>query len=299
MSQQNRQLQKYARRQISKLPAWAVILIIAAVCGLYLLHEHTNTPDIPEGQLTVRFIDVGQGDCELLSADGGTVLIDAGPTSAQYSLTSYLSRCVSQIDYLILTHPHEDHIGGAAQVIGNFDVRNVIMPDAVSDSASFSKLLDAMEDKNISGILAEPGSEYTLGELKITILAPLSDEYEDTNNYSIVLRADYGEDSFLFTGDAETPVEKELLTAYPSHMLDCDVLKVGHHGSTTSSSAAFLDAVTPEIAVIEVGKDNDYGHPKEKILSRLSEYTSQIYRTDTDSTVVLVSNGQGISRADQ
>lgn len=297
MRNHNRQLQKIAKRQLSKYPLWVTVLVVVIACGAYLLYDFMTRPEIPEGQLSVHFIDVGQGDCELLSTSEGTVLIDSGTTESQYELSSYLSQNVTEIDYLILTHPHEDHIGGAAQVIRDISVKNVIMPDAVSDSAAFERLLDAMEEKSITGIVAEAGDEYTLGDLKLTLLSPISEEYDDTNNYSIVLRADYGEDSFLFTGDAETLVENELLENYPVSALDCDVLKVGHHGSNTSSSEKFLDAVTPDIAVIGVGKDNDYGHPKENILERLNKYCSRILRTDTDGTVILTSEGQGITVA--
>lgn len=298
MDRYNRQMQKKAVRQMRKLPWWATLIILILLGALSVLYYYMTMPEIPEGQLSVHYIDVGQGDCELLVTAEGTVLIDSGTSDSKYDLCEYLRGAVTRIDYLILTHPHEDHIGGAAQVIEDFPVGNVIMPDAVSDSAAFERLLDAMEDKSISGIMAEAGAKYELGGLKLQILSPLSEEYEETNNYSIVLRADYGEDSFLFTGDAETLVENELLDTYPVTTLDCDVLKVGHHGSNTSSSHKFIEAVTPEIAVIEVGKDNDYGHPKDKILRRLESFGAQILRTDLEGDIVLISEGRGITVKD-
>lgn len=298
MNNYNRQLQKYAQRQLSKSPWWVTLIVLVLAVGAYFVYDYMNRPEIPDGQLSVHFIDVGQGDCELLVTAEGTVLIDSGTTESQYELSEYLQKTVTQIDYFVLTHPHEDHIGGAAQVIRDIPVKNIIMPDAVSDSAAFERLLDAMEEKSISGIMAEAGAEYELGGLRMKLLSPISEEYDDTNNYSIVLRADYGEDSFLFTGDAETLVENELLDTYHVSALDCDVLKVGHHGSNTSSSVKFLEAVTPDIAVIEVGRDNDYGHPKEKILNRLEDCGAQILRTDLEGTIILTSEGQGITVED-
>ena len=282
-------------REISPKRLLIALLIAAVAVGANFALSPSFAPKVEEGELRVCFIDVGQGDAALLIAPEGTVMIDAGPTDAQYRTAAFAAENTSRIDLMILTHPHEDHIGGAAQVMRTVKTQKVLMPDAVSGSGAFERTLEAIGEYVDEKELAEAGAVYEFGKLRLTVLAPISVGHGDMNDDSIVVRVEYGARSFLFTGDAQQSVEEELLDAYLPDVLDCDVLKVGHHGSASSSSEAFLDAVSPDIAVISVGEGNDYGHPKEQTLRALSDAgVSKIYRTDRDGTVILVCDGETI-----
>lgn len=284
-----------ARRRV-KTPAWLVLAVTVIVALAGLASELLRpAPTVPEGELAVHFIDVGQGDAALLVTSAGTVMIDSGPRSAKEAALSYVRQHTGQIDLMILTHPHEDHIGGAPYILGDIPTAKVVMPDAALASETFEELLDAIEDSGTEAAVASPGDVYELGGMRITILAPLGTDYESMNDFSIVCRVDYGERSFMFTGDAEALSEKELLDTYGSAELRCDVLKVGHHGSSTSSTKEFLEALRPDIAVISVGRDNSYGHPHSQTLKRLkSAGVNTIYRTDQSGTVVLITDGREI-----
>ena len=295
---------KRRRRSVPRvnvpLPLWLSLLILALAIAACFAIRAVNAPVVPEGELHVHFIDVGQGDAALLVTSGGSVLIDAGPTDARYSTARYIAERVGAIDLMILTHPHEDHVGGAAQILGEIAVGKVLMPDVTSTAGAFVRTLDAIEEHGVSAELASAGAVYEVGDMRLTVLGPLAVGHEDVNDDSLVVRVDFGRRSFLFTGDAESPSERELVGAYPITALDCDVLKVGHHGSPNSSCAEFLDAVRAKIAVISVGAGNDYGHPADDVLRRLAEYgAAEIYRTDTDGTVTLVCDGEDVRKAER
>ncbi len=251
-----------------------------------------------ENFLVVHYIDVGQGDAHLITTpDGGAILIDAGPGAAKDTLLSYLhSRQITEIDYMILTHPHEDHIGGADEIIRGLKVCNVIMPDVTHTSAAFLKILEAVEESEAKLITAEAGQNYAVGDASFTILAPVSDDYEALNNQSVVLRLDFGKSSFLFTGDAEIQSEKDMIRTFDGSEFKCDVYKAGHHGSTTSNSKDFLDLCDPVYAVISCGKGNDYGHPHTEILELFTKMKIMIYRTDIDGTVVFKTDGTTVEK---
>ena len=212
--------------------------------------------------LEVNYIDVGQGDCTLIICGGRTMLIDAGENGHEEKVISYLhSKGVGKLDYLVCSHQHTDHMGGLPEVLDEFGASTVIMPS----------------------------NSYDPGSAKFDILGPVTDDAESLNNMSAVLMLTFDGKKFLFTGDAEKEEEREILAE--GRGLDCDVLKVGHHGSKTSSSAEFLAAATPEICVIECGADNDYGHPHKQALERIKEYTSEIYRTDICGDIVITCSG--------
>lgn len=292
----SRNFDKRSEKVVLSNPLKIIALIIAvtfmSVFGKMMLYP------VNEGNLEVHFIDVGQGDAELLLTENASILIDTGTKASQDSLIRYLQSHVEKLDYLIISHPHEDHMGGTEKVLDSIDVRCVIMPDTVNDTSFFVRTLDLIESKGISTKIAEPGDIISLGDLRIEILAPLSDEYDRLNNYSIVCRVDFGENSFLFTGDAEKTSEKELLSEYGANHLDCDVLKVGHHGSLSSSTESFISAVSPKYCVIEVGKDNDYGHPDSKVVDRLKASGARVFRTDKSGTVIIKSDGINLSVSD-
>lgn len=252
------------------------------------------------GTLEVYFFDVGQGDSELIRLPGGeNILIDAGTSSTEDELVGELrSLGAETLDLVVATHPHADHIGGMAAVIDAFDVRQVVMP-RISESdtpttKTYENLLQSIADKGLTITPAEPGDELlSSGGAVLTVLAPNGEDYGDLNNYSVVLRLTYGEDSFLFTGDAEEASEEEMLSLdWP---LTATVLKCGHHGSETSTSPAFLDAVSPQYAVISCGVDNDYGHPDAVTLEKLEAAGAEVFRTDRQGTILASTEGSGVT----
>ena len=280
-----------------------ILFLLAVIAALYFnkdtilgaLTETTapvSTP-VSGGEVQFHFIDVGQGDAALIRTEWGDVLIDAGTNSSEDELKAYLdSLGVADIEYAVFTHPHEDHIGGADMVLNTYNVKRVIMPNATATSKTFERMMDAIEAEKCEVIEATPDYVFKVGELVCTVLAPISEKYSETNNYSVVIRADYGETSVLFTGDAEVDSEEEMLARYRlKGTLDCDILKSGHHGSDTSSCQEFLDAVTPAFAVISVGEGNTYDHPKQETLTKYEAMGMAVYRTDKEGSIVFTSTG--------
>lgn len=239
--------------------------------------------------LTVHFLDVGQGDSALLLSGGEAMLIDGGPRSASEDLAGSLAALgVTHLDYLVATHPHEDHIGGLPTVLETVTVDECWMPDDVADSQIYETFLTALDAGDIPVTIPEPGDTTVFGDCTITVLAPLSPA-EDHNNNSIVLKVVCGETSFLFTGDMEEDEEDELLASGTD--LSADVLKVAHHGSRYTTSTRFLEQVKPEAAVISCGAGNSYGHPHDGLIQRLEYKEIPIYRTDLLGTITIVSDG--------
>lgn len=255
----------------------------------------TAAPPTPTGLLKVHYIDVGQGDSELIQTpDNKTILIDAGTNASTTSLVNYLkSQKVSKIDYLVLTHPHEDHIGGADVVIKDFDIVNIYMPKTTATTNTFEDVVNAIKAKGLKASQPAPGTSFTLGAASFTILGPINPDPDDLNTYSIVLKLTYGRNSFLFTGDAQTSNEKDMIDA--GYDISAEVLKVGHHGSNTSTSQDFLDAVNPKNAVISCAIGNDYGHPHQDTMDKLAAKNIPVYRTDECGTIVATSDGSRIS----
>ena len=249
-----------------------------------------------ENPLKVHFIDVGQGDSTLIQTpDGSNILIDAGPGSDKDALRDYLSaNGVDTLSLLVFTHPHEDHIGGGEMVLSLCKVDEVLMPDATTNTVVFKRLLDAIEAEDCRVTQAVPRDTFAVDSVAFTVLGPVRDDYEDLNNASVVLRMEYGTVTFLFTGDAEKKAEQDILELFSDAPLHCDVLKVGHHGSSTSSCADFLEAVSPQYAVISCAYQNEYGHPHEKTLQRLSAVHAKLLRTDQNGSIVFESNGSSL-----
>jgi len=267
-------------------------LLISLLLITALLPSCASTVARP--RLTAVFLDVGQGDsCLFLLPDGTSMLIDAGPRSAKDAVVNSLKESgIEKIDYLVFTHPHEDHIGGGVAVLEEFDVGQIYMPRTSHTTKTYEDLLLAIKDKGLSITEAKAGKTVVdTTDLKAFFLGPTKN-YEDLNNCSAVLCLTYGKVTFILTGDAESEAEKDMLVA--ARVPDADVLKVGHHGSATSTSDEFLDAIDPEVAVISVGKDNSYGHPAQKILDRLAKAGVDVYRTDLHGTVTLTTNGRDV-----
>jgi competence protein ComEC len=247
----------------------------------------------PIGNLKIHFIDVGQGDSILIQQGDRFMLIDAGDNQYEQTVVNYLKQNnVSKLDYVIGTHPHADHIGGLDAVINAFDVEKIIMPGIIHTTKTFEDVIVAIKNKGLKITTPNAGDTYTLGNAKFTIVAPNSSSYDNLNNYSVVLNLKHGSNSFLFTGDAEDVSENEILNK--NYDIKADVLKVGHHGSNTSTSAEFLKAVNPKYAVIQVEKDNKYGHPHAEVIERLQQYNIEIYRNDLNGTIIANSDGKNI-----
>ncbi|RXI44231.1 hypothetical protein DP145_11115 [Clostridium tetani] len=245
------------------------------------------------GDLKVHYIDVGQGDSILIQQDGHNMLIDAGPNSAETTVANYLkSQGITKLDYIVGTHPHEDHIGGLDKVIDSFEVGRVIMPKATHNTKAFKDVVNSINNKGIKITTPKVGDSYELGNARWQILAPVNASYGNLNNYSIVTKLQFGNNSFIFTGDAESLSEGEILQKQLD--ISSDVLKVGHHGSKTSTTKNFLNKVSPKYAVITVGKGNSYKHPNQEVLNRLKAKNIKVYRTDENGTIVATSDGTSI-----
>lgn len=249
--------------------------------------------NLDDSNVTVHFIDVGQADATLIKSNFGNILIDGGESDTENDLISYIkAQNVDTLDYVIATHPHSDHIGGLDKVIDTFEVKNVIMPKVTTTTTTFKKLVTSIKNKQLKAITPVPYESFSLGNIKFTILAPNNATYENLNDYSVVLKMEYVNTSFIFSGDAETLSEKEILNK--GFDISADVYKVGHHGSSTSSSEKFVNAINPKIAVISVGKDNSYGHPHKEILTLLRNKNLVVYRTDEMGNIVLNTDGNKI-----
>ena len=288
---------------------------------------------VADGGLSVHFIDVGQGDAALIVApDSTAMLVDAGPNSAEDRLGAYLDALgITEFAYVVFTHPHEDHIGGGDMIMREYEVECVIMPAAVSTTATFERLLDAIEASGAEVICADDvlGETFALGGGKsgadasgagagsgvggaggadsddggasqseagavFTVLGPCKTGYSELNNASVLLRLEYGGAAYLFTGDAEAEAERDLIERFGQSALRCDVLKVGHHGSVTSTTDEFLSAAAPQIAVISCAKINDYGHPHRETLEKLARAGAKIYTTADLGTIVIRTDGKSI-----
>lgn len=250
--------------------------------------------DQPDGCLSVHFIDVGQADCMLLIAGDTTVLIDGGNTDTGSDVLRYLRRFgVEELDLVVNTHPHGDHLGGLPTVLGGIPAKTVWTSTLTYDSYNFDLFLKLAKQKNATVTAPRPGATYSSDGLNITVLGPVGEKYVDLNDTSLVLMVEYGSKKFLFTGDMEALTEKQLVQKGTD--LDADVLKVGHHGSYSSTCQAFLDQVTPEFGVVCCGRNNEYGHPHDSPMNRLKRDEVTLFRTDLMGDVVAVTDGRTLA----
>lgn len=249
--------------------------------------------NVEASDLNVHYIDVGQADCICIEQDGEFMLIDAGNNDDEKTIKSYLDKLgADTFKYVVGTHPHEDHIGSLDYIINNYNVKNLYMPKVTSNTRTFENVVKAAKNKNLDFTVPKVGESFDLGEATCTIVAPNSKKYENLNNYSIVLKVQFGNNSFLFTGDAESISEKEILDKRLD--ITADVLKIGHHGSHSSTTKEFLDAVNPKYAIISDGKNNDYGHPHRETLEKLNDKSIKTYRTDESGSIVVSSDKKNI-----
>jgi len=290
---------KKAKKDISIVSA--VVIIVWFLVSVFFSPDSTEPSPVPDtsgppttsvtGQLNIHYIDVGQADSILLTLNDKAMLIDGGNNSDGKLVVDYITKQgISSLDYVIGTHPHEDHIGGLDNVIKNFDVKNVLMPKVQNDTKTFEDVLDAISSKKLSITTPNIGDTYDFSEAKFTILSCKNEKTKELNECSIVIRLVFGEQSYIFCADAEIVNEYDMLNS--GLTLKSNVLKVGHHGSTTSSLEKFLRAVDPEVAVISVGEGNDYGHPHKEVMERLNKLGIKVYRTDYSGTIVISSDGK-------
>lgn len=274
-----------------------IALVFGDVNGTIASGNEGNLAPMTNGTMAVNYIDVGQGDATLIRVNGKNLLIDAGPNKSSDQLVSYIKNLgVTTIDYVIATHPHEDHIGGMDEIFYEFEIKNFLAPKVEHTTKTFEKMMTVVSNEGLKPIQLKAGSgdKIDLGDgTSVEVFSPVQDKYDDLNDYSPIMKISFGDTSFIFTGDAEKLVEKEVINSGVN--LDSDVLKIGHHGSTTSSSEEFIKLVEPSIAVIPVGVGNDYGHPHKETLDLLNKYNVKILRNDELGDIVIESNGKDIT----
>ena len=319
-----RRSKKATQRRLKKKIISAIIAIIIALIGAFvatrLAKDETPDYEIPEGSVEYHFIDIGQGDAELILVGDKAILIDSGENGKEEreKLVNYLAKYnVTELEYFVATHPDSDHIGSADYVINNYKVNNVILSPKEHTSNTYERMITAIENKVESGEIKNVyiagyddcplGTKLMVDELEMTILGPVDPEdyrKDDNNNPSVVIMARWGKTKVLLTGDAEKEAEIKLVEKYGSQ-LDCDILKVGHHGSHSSTHQAdpsegisfgFLHYVKPTVAVISCGEGNKYGHPHKETLDELSANNVEIIRTDLEGSIVFVSDGETMTR---
>ena len=243
-----------------------------------------------DNTLKIYYLDVGQADSVLIDSNNEYMLIDGGNNNDGPLLVKYFQELgIKDIKYIVGTHPHEDHIGGIDEVINNFNINQIFIPDAITTTKTFEDLLDSIEKKNLTFTVPTINNTYTLGETTIKIIYTGTDT-SDLNNSSIIIKLTYKKTSYLFTGDATNITEKKIL----NKDIKSDVLKIGHHGSKYSSTENFIKKVNPKYAIISVGKGNKYGHPNIETINLLNKYNIKTYRTDELGTILLTSDGNNI-----
>lgn len=273
------------------------VVLAVIVAAVAMITENANVDPVAVGEMFVDFVDVGQGDCTLIRTADAVILIDAGEAGTADTVVSYLKeKGIKNIDCCIATHPHSDHIGALYRIFEEFSVDTVLLPDIpdelIPTTSTYEKFLDGLENvKNI--IPTGAGDNFDFGSLNLDILGPVK-EYDDLNQMSLVSKVSFGNTSVMLTGDTETPAETDMLKKRDVDY-SADILKVGHHGSKTSTSEKWLKAVNPHFAVVSCGLDNDYGHPHKSIVNRLENFGVEYYRTDLEGHILFKSDGNEIT----
>lgn len=288
---------KKINKIFNKIIIFLIIIIIGLLSKEQILNKTTNDKKtsnntITDTQLEIYFFDVGQADSILIKENDYTMLIDGGNQSDGKNLVKYLEEDlnINDIDILVGTHPHEDHIGGLPDIINSLEIGTIYLPNATTTTKIFEKLLDTIEENNYKITVPKINEEFNLNNMNFKVIYTGTDE-SDLNNTSIVLKLKYGKTSYLFTGDATKTTEEKIL----DKDITSDVLKIGHHGSSYSTTEEFLNKVNPKYAIIQVGTNNKYNHPSKQTLDKLNKKNIKIYRTDENGTIKLTSDGKNIN----
>ena len=285
---------KIKKRHFKHLIIFTLLLLL---CFFYsLLTKKFNSYKVNPNLMYVHYINVDQGDAILIQVNNKNLLIDSGPKSHKKQLVKFLNDLnISKLDYVIATHPHEDHIGNMNKVLNSYKVQSFYAPKVYSYTKSFEQMIDSLKSNNLKITPIKRGcNTINLGfQTNVEVFSPINDTYDNENNYSPVIKISFGNNSFLFTGDAEKEIEDKLILLNDD--LKADILKVSHHGSSSSTSDSFLNRVSPKYAVISVGKNNIYDHPNDTIISKLNTYNIDILRTDIQNNITLISDGTNIS----
>ena len=269
-------------------------LVTILVLCLFFAAFSVGDSSADDSSFAVHYIDVGQADAALVLCDGEAMLIDGGNPEDSSHIYAYLKEhSIDHLEYIVCTHPHEDHVGGLAGALNYATANHALSPVTSYDSKVFNNFVKYLDAQGVPIAIPSAGDTFPLGSAIVEILGPIDTFTEEPNNLSIVLRVVYGDTSFLFTGDAEREEEQDILDA--GYTLHSTVLKVGHHGSANSTTYPFLREIMPAYAVISVGKDNPYGHPTEDALSRLRDADVEVYRTDIQGNVICTSDGETVS----
>lgn len=283
-----------------------ILKIIAVVClsvlllngcssvnsGYFFGEETTKKREnITSDDLTVRFLDVGQADSILVTCGTSSMLIDGGNVADGDFVADWVTSSTVKLDYVVNTHPHEDHCGGLARIVESVEVENAIISPQTADTNCYNNFIGELEAKNVNTFTAEPGMEFSVGEAVCTVIGPITSSPSDLNNASVIIRMEYADKVFLFMGDAESEEERSVIQA--GYDVKCNVLKAGHHGSSTSSGYIFLREAMPDCVVVSVGAKNSYGHPDENTISRFEDAGASVYRTDVNGTVTVTVEKNG------
>lgn len=279
-------------------PLVAIITLFILVVGSYFGIDFTDyTEQEIDGELVVHMIDVGQADCFLLIQNEKTALVDCGTRSTGKDAVEYIKALgITELDYVIGTHPHDDHMGGMYDIITNFDVGTIIIPDSRNAEITanwYIKLMKELKTGNYKVDFPEKGDIITLGDAIMQVLSAETDVNGNTNNYSIVFKVTFGQMDMIMTGDAETEIEMNILESGID--IDAEILKVGHHGSDTSNSEEFLDAITPQYGLISCKVGNKYEHPIKSTMEKLEERNVKVYRTDESGSVIMIITAYDVS----
>lgn len=290
----------HTRERGRRLIALTALMLCAAAivfCAVFAIRRELRRKDenlLTENAtgMTVTFLDVGEGDAVIVTADGETMIVDGGLPEHSDLVYSYLrENSISHLRYVVCTHPHSDHVGGLSGALRYAEADEAFCCVKEYDSRSFEAFLRCLDEQGLELKVPETGTVLKLGEASVTVISP-SEEYEELNDRSLVLRIDYGRISVLLTGDAGYEAEIDMMESEFS--LRADLLKVGHHGSGSSNYYYFLKEVNPQYAVISVGKDNEHGHPSEYVIEKLKDVGAEVFRTDMDGTVVFGSDGDSV-----
>ncbi|MGG7144299.1 ComEC/Rec2 family competence protein [Clostridium nigeriense] len=280
------------KAQLLTIIIFGIIAIFSAYFGKDIINTNLG---IPTGVLEISYLDVGQGDAAYIKVNDFDILIDAGPKSDSDKLIQQLEeKNIDDFEIVIATHPHEDHIGGMTKIFEKYDVESFYMPKVTNTTKTFENMMKAVSNEGLKANVIKEGTSFELGEgARIDVYSPIQESYDDLNDYSPIMKLTYGDKAFIFTGDAEKVVEEEVVKKY-SNELKADVIKFGHHGSSTSSTKEFIEAISPKYGIISCGIDNSYGHPHRETLQIIDDMGIEAYRTDKQGQITITSDGNNI-----